>query len=212
MASIHSIYIFLFVCLFLEHLDHLYWITRSGALNSKNKEIICVTLRIIQHMVMSSDLVGPGLVPFYRQLLPMFNKYKTYEGKINLICILCVCVDASHDNYHTVVTSIEFNNTSDLSFCLQWLVAIWSIICRKRAAMWVFWLKKHYRYWNGMAVKMHLSILNTWYRRMNPVYLTEIYKPLSVWDDFRYLFLFIMMLYLFLHHIEFFIGKVLLNY
>lgn len=139
----------------------------------------------------------------------------TKHMKVKLISYAyCVCVlmHLMTINYHTVVTSIEFNNTSDLSFCLQWLVAIWSIICRKRAAMWVFWLKKHYRYWNGMAVKMHLSILNTWYRRMNPVYLTEIYKPLSVWDDFRYLFLFIMMLYLFLHHIEFFIGKVLLNY
>lgn len=51
-----------------------------GALNTKNKEIICVTLKIIQHMVTSSDLIGPGLVPFYRQLLPMFNAYKSFEG------------------------------------------------------------------------------------------------------------------------------------
>ncbi|XP_031633192.1 parkin coregulated gene protein homolog [Contarinia nasturtii] len=50
------------------------------ALNTNNKEVMCVTLKIIQQMVMASDLVGPGLVPFYRQLLPMFNAYKTFEA------------------------------------------------------------------------------------------------------------------------------------
>lgn len=123
MASIHSIYIFLFVCLFLEHLDHLYWITRSGALNSKNKEIICVTLRIIQHMVMSSDLVGPGLVPFYRQLLPMFNKYKTYEGKINLICILCVCWCIS---WQSIITQLSLQlNSIILPICRSVYSDLW---------------------------------------------------------------------------------------
>lgn len=33
-------------------------------------------------MVKASDLVGPALVPFYRQLLPIFNAYKVYEGEI----------------------------------------------------------------------------------------------------------------------------------
>lgn len=66
---------------------------------------MCVTLKVIQQMVTASDLVGPGLitftisfcccwfycysfayqlipglVPFYRQLLPMFNAYKSFEG------------------------------------------------------------------------------------------------------------------------------------
>lgn len=53
----------------------------ADALNTKNKEVMCVTLQIIQEMVKASDLVGPALVPFYRQLLPMFNAYKLYEGK-----------------------------------------------------------------------------------------------------------------------------------
>lgn len=53
----------------------------EGALNTQNKEVMCVTLKIIQQMVMASDdRVGPGLVPFYRQLLPMFNAYKSFEG------------------------------------------------------------------------------------------------------------------------------------
>uniref|UniRef100_A0A1B0CV06 Parkin coregulated gene protein homolog n=1 Tax=Lutzomyia longipalpis TaxID=7200 RepID=A0A1B0CV06_LUTLO len=48
----------------------------KNALNTRNNETMCVTLKIIQQLVMSSDLVGPALVPFYRQLLPMFNAYK----------------------------------------------------------------------------------------------------------------------------------------
>ncbi|XP_037954518.1 parkin coregulated gene protein homolog [Teleopsis dalmanni] len=48
----------------------------KNALSTKNLEVMCTTLKIIQQLVMSSDLVGPALVPFYRQLLPMFNAYK----------------------------------------------------------------------------------------------------------------------------------------
>lgn len=45
---------------------------------------MCVTLKIIQQLVMSHELVGPGLVPFYRQLLPMFNAYKVKNSKFNI--------------------------------------------------------------------------------------------------------------------------------
>uniref|UniRef100_A0A182XLY9 PARK2 co-regulated n=2 Tax=gambiae species complex TaxID=44542 RepID=A0A182XLY9_ANOQN len=53
----------------------------KNALNTRNVEVMCVTLKIIQQLVMSSDLIGPALVPFYRQLLPMFNAYKVKNSK-----------------------------------------------------------------------------------------------------------------------------------
>lgn len=53
----------------------------ADALNTRNKEVMCVTMKIIQQLVMSSELIGPALVPFYRQLLPMFNKYKVQNCK-----------------------------------------------------------------------------------------------------------------------------------
>lgn len=34
---------------------------------------------------MSSDLVGPALVPFYRQLLPMFNAFKVKNCRYFLV-------------------------------------------------------------------------------------------------------------------------------
>lgn len=46
------------------------------ALNTQSLEVMCVTLKILQQLVMASDLVGVALVPFYRQLLPMFNTFK----------------------------------------------------------------------------------------------------------------------------------------
>ncbi|CAD7088484.1 unnamed protein product [Hermetia illucens] len=48
----------------------------KNALSTGNKEVMCITLKILQQLVMSSDLIGPALVPFYRQLLPMFNLHK----------------------------------------------------------------------------------------------------------------------------------------
>jgi Parkin co-regulated protein len=58
--------------------------SNTDALATKNLEVMCVTLKMIQQLVMSSDLVGPGLVPFYRQLLPIFNGYRVKNSKLVL--------------------------------------------------------------------------------------------------------------------------------
>ena len=49
----------------------------KNALNTKNIEVMCTIMKVIQQLVTASDLVGPAMVPFYRQLLPVFNAYKT---------------------------------------------------------------------------------------------------------------------------------------
>lgn len=54
-------------------------------MNTQSLEVMCVTLKILQQLVMSSDLVGPALVPFYRQLLPMFNAFKVKNCKCAVI-------------------------------------------------------------------------------------------------------------------------------
>lgn len=46
------------------------------ALNTRDPEIVCSTLSVIQQLVVSGELIGEALVPYYRQLLPMFNFYK----------------------------------------------------------------------------------------------------------------------------------------
>lgn len=46
------------------------------ALNSRDPDIICTVLRVLQKLVVSGDLIGEALVPYYRQLLPVLNMYK----------------------------------------------------------------------------------------------------------------------------------------
>ncbi|KAK9297006.1 hypothetical protein QLX08_009109 [Tetragonisca angustula] len=52
------------------------------ALNTKMPEVICATLRAIQHLVRSADCVGEALVPYFRQILPVLNLLK--DRNVNL--------------------------------------------------------------------------------------------------------------------------------
>ncbi|CAE7246699.1 Pacrg [Symbiodinium natans] len=42
------------------------------ALNTKDPTIICTVLKVLQTLVLSGDMIGEALVPYYRQLLPTF--------------------------------------------------------------------------------------------------------------------------------------------
>jgi len=47
------------------------------ALNTRDPEIIQITLKVLQALILSSETIGEALVPYYRQILPVFNLYKT---------------------------------------------------------------------------------------------------------------------------------------
>ena len=47
-----------------------------GALHTKDPEIMCKTLKIIQKLVLEHPEIGEALVPYYRQLLPVCNLFK----------------------------------------------------------------------------------------------------------------------------------------
>eukprot|EP00052_Salpingoeca_macrocollata_P027391 m.260043 g.260043 ORF g.260043 m.260043 type:complete len:223 (+) comp22738_c0_seq3:3630-4298(+) len=49
----------------------------KNALNTRNAAIMCKTLKIIQFLVTSVPGAGESLVPYYRQILPMFNTFKS---------------------------------------------------------------------------------------------------------------------------------------
>jgi Parkin co-regulated protein len=51
--------------------DHL-----IAALNTRDTEIIAITLKILQALVACSDTIGEALVPYYRQILPVLNLFK----------------------------------------------------------------------------------------------------------------------------------------
>nr|XP_008517541.1 PREDICTED: parkin coregulated gene protein [Equus przewalskii] len=46
------------------------------ALNLRNRQVICVTLKVLQHLVVSAEMMGEALVPYYRQILPILNIFK----------------------------------------------------------------------------------------------------------------------------------------
>lgn len=46
------------------------------ALESRNPDVVCTTLKILQHLITCADLVGEALVPYYRQILPVINIFK----------------------------------------------------------------------------------------------------------------------------------------
>ena len=46
------------------------------ALNTRDVEIIWITLKILHALVSCSDTIGEALVPYYRQILPVLNLFK----------------------------------------------------------------------------------------------------------------------------------------
>eukprot|EP00899_Mesostigma_viride_P027076 jgi/Mesvir1/7553/Mv19295-RA.1 len=52
------------------------------ALNTRDPSVIGITLQLLQKLVKSDDLVGEALVPYYRQLLPVLNLFKSYDHNI----------------------------------------------------------------------------------------------------------------------------------
>jgi len=52
------------------------------ALNTRDKEIISTVLKVLQALVLSGEMIGEALVPYYRQILPIFNIFK--NNNLNL--------------------------------------------------------------------------------------------------------------------------------
>lgn len=52
------------------------------ALNTRDHEIVCEMLKVLQKLVVSADMCGEALVPYYRQILPVFNLLKNKNKNI----------------------------------------------------------------------------------------------------------------------------------
>ena len=46
------------------------------ALNTRDVSVVCIVLQLLQKLVVSAELVGEALVPYYRQILPILNLFK----------------------------------------------------------------------------------------------------------------------------------------
>ncbi|KAG5442258.1 Parkin coregulated protein [Clonorchis sinensis] len=45
------------------------------ALELKNHKVCCTVLKALQHLVVCENMIGEALVPYYRQILPVLNKF-----------------------------------------------------------------------------------------------------------------------------------------
>lgn len=52
------------------------------ALNTRDGEIIATVLKVLQSLVLSGDMIGEALVPYFRQILPVFNIFKNKQINI----------------------------------------------------------------------------------------------------------------------------------
>jgi len=52
------------------------------ALNTRDKEVIATLLKVLQKLVLSGEMIGEALVPYYRQILPVFNLFKAQSVNI----------------------------------------------------------------------------------------------------------------------------------
>merc|ERR1711871_1671448 len=46
------------------------------ALNTRDPDVIASCLKVLQELVVSGDMIGEALVPYYRQILPVLNIFK----------------------------------------------------------------------------------------------------------------------------------------
>jgi hypothetical protein len=52
------------------------------ALNTRDLSVVCIVCQLLQKMVVSAELVGEALVPYYRQILPILNLFKNRNVNI----------------------------------------------------------------------------------------------------------------------------------
>eukprot|EP00928_Gymnodinium_smaydae_P011675 TRINITY_DN14280_c0_g3_i4.p1 TRINITY_DN14280_c0_g3~~TRINITY_DN14280_c0_g3_i4.p1 ORF type:complete len:312 (+),score=76.38 TRINITY_DN14280_c0_g3_i4:671-1606(+) len=57
-------------------------IPMKTALNTRDPELMTTMMKVIQHLVLSGEMIGEALVPYYRQLLPVFNIFKSKNENI----------------------------------------------------------------------------------------------------------------------------------
>merc|ERR1712014_280869 len=52
------------------------------ALNTRDTELMTTMMKVIQTLVLSGEMIGEALVPYYRQILPVFNIFKSKNANI----------------------------------------------------------------------------------------------------------------------------------
>ena len=65
-----------------DHPHQEYSLPYPAALNTRDPNIIATMLKVIQKLVLSGEMIGEALVPYYRQILPIFNIFRNNNTNI----------------------------------------------------------------------------------------------------------------------------------
>merc|ERR1719188_2534184 len=57
-------------------------IPMKTALNTRDPELMTTMMKVMQTLVLSAEMIGEALVPYYRQILPVFNIFKSKNENI----------------------------------------------------------------------------------------------------------------------------------
>ena len=85
------------------------------ALNTRNAMVMCRTLKALQQLAKSADYIGQALVPYYRQLLPIFNMFKN-NNRTLYYSVLVVKLKTCHKLWNAFHPNLAFDfsvNTGD---------------------------------------------------------------------------------------------------
>lgn len=107
------------------------------ALNTRDRGIIQCTLKMIQQLVLcgvddtgaENSLIGQALVPYYRQLLPIFNIYINQRENTGDEIVYC---QQNHENLNELITEtlevMEFHGGEDAFINIKYLVPTYESI------------------------------------------------------------------------------------
>ena len=122
--------------------------------------VMCRTLKALQQLAKSADYIGQALVPYYRQLLPIFNMFKNNNRTLYYSVLLVKLKCAT--NFRMIFMQISL-----LIFQLTPEMVL--IITKDIKRILEIWFKKRWRYSKSEVVRMHLLTSNIWFQPTNPV-------------------------------------------
>ncbi|GIQ79803.1 parkin co-regulated protein [Kipferlia bialata] len=97
------------------------------ALNTRDPEIICRVLHVLQLLVVSGELVGEALVPYYRQILPVLNIFINCNRNIgDSIDFRQKKRNCLGDLIHETLELLERHGGPDAFINLKYLIPSWT--------------------------------------------------------------------------------------
>lgn len=54
----------------------------KNAINTRDVSVLVRTMKVMQELVQAGPLIGEALVPYYRQLLPVLNVFRSYNENL----------------------------------------------------------------------------------------------------------------------------------